>query len=221
MEEIWKDIQGYEGYYQVSNLGNIKSLARKIIRSDGVVQFRKERIMSKRICTDGYYMAKFNVDKKSECIAIHKLVAKHFIPNPNNLPEVNHKDCNRKNNCIDNLEWCTHQENVKYSWELGHYKGRFGKDNPNYGNDTLKRKYAENPELAKVLLARHGKQNGRCVPIRVTTKNEVKDFDYIGEVAEYLIANNFTNAKIDTIRNNITQAIKQNRKYLNCIFERI
>ena len=108
MEEIWKDIEGYEGYYQISNLGNVKSLARTIIRKDGITRFYKERIMDKRISTDGYYIAKLTVKRKSKCIGIHKLVAKAFILNPDNLPEVNHKDFDRKNNRVDNLEWCTH-----------------------------------------------------------------------------------------------------------------
>ena len=115
MEEIWKDIEGYEGYYQISNLGNVKSLARNVIRSDGVIQPHKERIMDKRVSIDGYYIAKLTVNRKSKSIGIHILVARHFIPNPDNLPEVNHKDLDRKNNRVDNLEWCTHQDNVRYS----------------------------------------------------------------------------------------------------------
>ncbi len=119
MEEIWKDIEGYEGLYQISNFGNVKSLERTIVKSDGVVQVRCERIMAKRESTDGYYIAKLNVNNHSKSVAIHILVAKHFIPNPNNYPEVNHLDCNRKNNRVDNLEWCTHQQNVEYSCLLG------------------------------------------------------------------------------------------------------
>ena len=96
MTEIWKDIQGYEGFYQISNLGNVKSLERVIDEGNGILQHRKERIMNKRESVDGYYVAKLNVNKKSKSIAIHILVARHFIDNPNNYPEVNHKDCNRK-----------------------------------------------------------------------------------------------------------------------------
>ena len=119
MVEIWKDIQGYEGYYQISNLGNVKSLDRVVDKGNGVFQHRKERIMNKRECTDGYYIAKLNVKKKSESIAIHILVARHFIDNPNNYPEVNHKDCNRNNNYYTNLEWVTTKENVYYAFSVG------------------------------------------------------------------------------------------------------
>ena len=221
MTEIWKDIQGYEGFYQISNLGNVKSLERVIDKGNGILQHRKERIMNKRESVDGYYIAKLNVNKKSTSIAIHILVARHFIDNPNNYPEVNHKDCNRKNNQVDNLEWCTHQQNVEHSKQLGHYKTKSGCDNPNYKNDTLKIKYKNNPTLAKINNSRPREQNGRCVKIRMINNDVIKDFNFIGEAAEYLIVNGYTNGKVNSIRSNITNAIKNNKKYLGCTFERL
>ena len=221
MTEIWKDIQGYEGFYQISNLGNVKSLERVIDKGNGILQHRKERIMNKRESVDGYYVAKLNVNKKSKSIAIHILVARHFIDNPNNYPEVNHKDCNRKNNQVDNLEWCTHQQNVEHSKQLGHYKTKSGCDNPNYKNDTLKIKYKNNPTLAKINNSRPREQNGRCVKIRIINNDVIKDFNFIGEAAEYLIVNGYTNGKVNSIRSNITNAIKNNKKYLGCTFERL
>ena len=221
MTEIWKDIQGYEGFYQISNLGNVKSLERVIDKGNGILQHRKERIMNKRESVDGYYVAKLNVNKKSKSIAIHILVARHFIDNPNNYPEVNHKDCNRKNNQVDNLEWCTHQQNVEYSKQLGHYKTKSGCDNPNYKNDTLKIKYKNNPTLAKINNSRPREQNGRCVKIRMINNDVIKDFNFIGEAAEYLIVNGYTNGNVNSIRSNIINAIKNNKKYLGCTFERL
>ena len=221
MTEIWKDIQGYEGFYQISNLGNVKSLERVVDKGNGILQHRKERIMNKRESVDGYYIAKLNVNKKSTSIAIHILVARHFIDNPNNYPEVNHKDCNRKNNQVDNLEWCTHQQNVEHSKQLGHYKTKSGCDNPNYKNDTLKIKYKNNPTLAKINNSRPREQNGRCVKIRMMNNDVIKDFNFIGEAAEYLIVNGYTDGKINSIRSNITNAIKNNKKYLGCTFERL
>ena len=221
MEEIWKDVEGYEGYYQISNLGNIRSLDRVITRSDGVTHLRKGRAMAKRISSDGYIIAKLSMNGKSKSIGVHILVARHFIPNPDNCPEVNHKDCNRKNNSVGNLEWCTHQQNVKYSADLGHYKGRNGELNPNYKNDALKKKYAENPELAKRLLRRPGEQNGRAVPIRMKSVCDTLDFKFIGEAAEYLRNNGYTASKVDTIRSRITESIKKKKPYLGCTFERI
>ncbi len=221
MKEIWKDIEGYEGYYQVSNLGNIRSLDRTIKRSDGVIHMRKGKAMAKRISTDGYVIAKLSMNGRSKSVGVHILVARHFIPNPNNYSEINHKDCNRKNNFVDNLEWCTHQQNVRYSAVLGHYKGRNGELNPNYKNDALKKKYAADPELAKRLLRRPREQNGRAVPVRMKSEHYTLDFKFIGEAAKYLKNNGYTNSKIDSIRSRITDSIKKKKTYLGYTFEKI
>lgn len=170
----------------------MKSLVRKIVKSDGVIQNRKEYLMKKRISSDGYYIAKLNVNKKSKSVAIHILVAQHFIPNPDPLYkiEVNHKDCNRINNCIDNLEWCTHKENVEYSAALGHYKTK--KDD----------------------------KNGRAVKVRIILEeNKYIDFNCMGQAAQYLIDNGYTNAKINSIRGSIKKAVAQKTKYLGLQFE--
>ena len=220
MEEIWKDIQGYEGFYQISNLGRVKSLERIVHKNNGVIQTRKERIMAERVSTDGYYIAKLTLDGYSKSIAIHRLVAIHFIPNPDNLPEVNHKDFDRTNNRVDNLEWCTHLENIRYSWAEGHYKGRFGKDNPNYGNTVLKERFANNPELAQTL-ARKGKQNGRCVAIKVIFPTYEKTFDYMGEAAQYLIDQGITKASVNSLRTRIGAILDTDRTYKGCKFKRV
>ena len=99
--EIWKDIEGYEGLYQVSNLGRVKSLARKTGN-----QYNKENILSKERTRKGYYRVQLTKNKEHKHYPIHRLVAIAFIPNPDNLPCVNHKDENKGNNCVYNLEWC-------------------------------------------------------------------------------------------------------------------
>ena len=111
--EVWKDIKGYEGKYQVSNLGRVKSLP-KYTYPRGYPQLRKEKIMKPSyVGKDRNYLAlKLNDGKQYK---VHRLVAEAFIPNPDNLPMVNHKDENPTNNCVDNLEWCTNSYNVKYS----------------------------------------------------------------------------------------------------------
>lgn len=115
MEEKWKDIEGYEGLYQVSNLGNVRSLYFK----NNICNIKK--IKNKKITKDkkGYCRVRLTKNKKFKSFLVHRLVAQAFIPNPNNYPIVNHKDENPTNNCIDNLEWCTNQYNLKYSnvWE--------------------------------------------------------------------------------------------------------
>lgn len=219
MEEIWKDIEGYVGFYQISNLGNVKSLERIVIRN-GIAQKRKERIMSKRKNDDGYYIAKLNLNKISKSISIHRLVAQAFIPNPLNLPEVNHKDCNRTNNCVNNLEWCTHTDNIQHSAKLGRYPKRFGSENPNYGNHSLHNKYIANQELRK-LQSRPKDKNGMAKRIEMLdlNMNPYKTFEWIGECSEYLIKNNITRSNsINSVRTAISLSIKKNKKYYNYYF---
>ena len=111
--EIWKDIKGYEHLYQVSNLGRVKSLP-KYSNSKGYLELRKEKVLKpyKTGRKRNYLTVRF-LDGKA--YKVHRLVAEAFIPNPDNLPQVNHKDENPSNNNVDNLEWCTNAYNVKYS----------------------------------------------------------------------------------------------------------
>lgn len=112
--EIWKDIEGYEGLYQVSNEGRVKSLQREIVYKDGRKKVLEEKILHNLLSDLGYYhviLSKNGVPKRYK---VHRLVAKAFIANPNNLPVINHKDENPKNNVVENLEWCTQGYNVRY-----------------------------------------------------------------------------------------------------------
>ena len=109
VEEIWADINGFEGLYQISNLGNVKALP-KLING----RHRKERIMKSQLKKDGYLDVLLSKNNKRDRHLIHKLVAIAFIPNPNNYSCVNHKDENKINNFIMNLEWCDHKYNNAY-----------------------------------------------------------------------------------------------------------
>lgn len=109
MEEIWRDIDGYEGLYKVSNLGNIKSLN---YRRTG-----KEEILKAEI-NNGYLYVILYKERKIKLYLVHRLVAIAFIPNPYNLPEINHKDEDRTNNIVSNLEWCNRQYNNIYGKRL-------------------------------------------------------------------------------------------------------
>ena len=114
MEE-WRDIEGYEGLYQVSNEGRVKSVGRVIVRSNGRRQIIRERILAPATNCFGYkYVNLRTQGVGGKSITIHRLVAKAFVPNPNNLPEVNHKDECKENNSADNLEWCDRKYNVNY-----------------------------------------------------------------------------------------------------------
>lgn len=112
MEEIFRDIPKFEGLYQVSNYGNIKSYTRKRLGRGGSVRICPGKILRHKIDNRGYHQIDlFDLNGKSHRFLIHRLVAEIFLVNPNNLSQVNHKDNNPSNNCIDNLEWCSNYEN--------------------------------------------------------------------------------------------------------------
>lgn len=115
-KEIWKDVKDYEGYYQISNLGNVRCLDRTVIGKDGRKQFKKGCNMkiqhNKKV--NIYEVGLYKNNKRKMC-KIHRLVAGAFIENdnPENKITVNHKDGNRSNNCVNNLEWASYSENEK------------------------------------------------------------------------------------------------------------
>lgn len=124
MKEIWKDIEGYEGY-QVSNLGNVRSF-----------KYGKMRFLKPCSDKNGYLIVTLYKNSSSKKCKVHRLVAMAFIPNPNNLSMVNHKDENPSNNIVSNLEWC----NASY--------------NNNYGtrNERISKKHLNEPSLSKVVI---------------------------------------------------------------------
>ena len=131
MAEEWKDITGYEGMYQISNLGNVRSLVRD--RCNGGVL--KEKILRNRPSKSRtgavYYQVALFKNGKRKNFSVHRLVANEFIPNTENKPFINHIDGNPSNNHVSNLEWCTPKENTIHAWEMGLCKNslHFGKDN--------------------------------------------------------------------------------------------
>ena len=113
----WQDIAGYEGLYQVSDEGDIVSLAKEVKLGNKVLH-KKQKPM--RLGLRGrkgllYHVINLSKDGVSQRFAVHRLVAQAFLPNPDNLPEINHKDENPLNNRVENLEWCTRQYNIEYS----------------------------------------------------------------------------------------------------------
>lgn len=128
-DEIWKDIPGYEGLYQVSNLGRVRSLDKIVYCTNQygtkATRLRKSKIFSLAKQNNGYLIATINRKTKK----VHRLVAMTFIPNPDNLPQVNHKDGNKENNNVDNLEWCDQIYNMKHAVKNNLFHKYFGKDN--------------------------------------------------------------------------------------------
>lgn len=126
MEEIWKDVKGYEGYYQVSNLGRVRSLPRN----------KGKRVYGGKILKqvdrgNGYLCISLSKNnQKSPLISVHQLVAQAFIDNPNNLPQVNHIDGNKQNNRADNLEWSNASMQAIHAFSLGLRKQTKGADDP-------------------------------------------------------------------------------------------
>jgi hypothetical protein len=127
MQEIWKDIKDYEGLYQISNLGKIKSLARKTNN-----QFCKEDIILKLwLSPTGYLVINLHKNGKMKYFTVHRLVLKNFVSNPLNKLEINHKDGNKQNNNLNNLEWATSSENHKHAFKLNLMDNK-GEQNPQH-----------------------------------------------------------------------------------------
>lgn len=136
MQEIWVDIKGHDSNYRISTLCNVISLS----RFDKRGFLRKEKILKHVINRHGYVDISLGQQKKK----LHRLMAEAFIPNPDNKPCINHKDGNKLNNSVYNLEWCTHSENVYHAYSIGlmipkelkeghPMYGKKGKDHPMYG----------------------------------------------------------------------------------------
>ncbi len=116
MNEIWRDIAGYEGLYQVSSLGRIKSL-RRYKQNHGKLQLIKEQIKSCRIDNNGYLVLDLYRNNKPKTIRVHRLVAGAFVDNLENKKTVNHIDGDKTNNCVENLEWATSKEQTVHVYD--------------------------------------------------------------------------------------------------------
>ena len=118
----FRSIQDYEGLYEISDTGVVRSLDRYVERHDGVIQFFHGKILSQYTDKLGYKFVALSKDGHPISYAVHRLVAQTFLPNTRNLPEVNHKDFNTGNNSVSNLEWCDRKYNVRYSKNAGRLK---------------------------------------------------------------------------------------------------
>lgn len=157
MKEIWKEInwiKGYEGLYQISNLGNVIS--------NNYRHKKEEHQIKTFVNKHGYFAVVLKANGNQKNMLVHRLVATAFIENPNNFPLVNHKDEDKKNNSVDNLEWCTHKYNINYSME---------KRGKNYNSQKRKRQ--------KFTPHKHTKK------VRQINTNEVviKEYENVSEAA--------------------------------------
>lgn len=133
-EEIWRDIKGFEGLYQVSNLGRVKSVERLTIRNGRNYPI-KEKLLSLHHDKDGYIVVSLSNLGKSSPYKVHRLVCEAFLPNPENKPCVDHISTIKDDNRVENLRWCTHKENcnnpISHQKLLNTIQPRYSKDNPN------------------------------------------------------------------------------------------
>jgi hypothetical protein len=140
INEIWLPIIGYENCYKISNQGQVKSLSRSIRRTT------PEKILKLQFNTKGYQMVTLYNETGRKQHAIQRLVAKAFIPNPENKPQVNHIDGDKTNNSVDNLEWSTSKENLDHAVKLGLKASAKGESN------SMSKLTAETIKLAKTML---------------------------------------------------------------------
>lgn len=122
--EEWIDAKGFEGFYEVSNLGLIRRKKCETIYKDGRVAHFSQTILKPAVNKKGYLMVYLSVGSKKYTKSVHRIVAESWIVNPENKSTVNHIDCNKLNNCISNLEWATNKENMAHAFANGIYKER-------------------------------------------------------------------------------------------------
>ena len=178
MKEMWKDIPGYERLYQVSNLGNVRSLN---YNRTGEIKLLKQSTNKHE-----YKLVSLCKNGKTKTCKVHRLVAIAFIPNPNNLPIINHKDEDKTNNNVNNLEWCTYEYNVNY----GTRNERTGESHKGKSfSEEHKKKISEKIRGEKhPNYGKKGKDSSNAKAILMYDKegNFIKRFECIVDANEYL-----------------------------------
>lgn len=172
--EIWKDIEGFEGVYQISNYGRVKSLRKKC----GTI-IKEESMRKLSLTRDGYYKVRLIRGDKDVTTRVHRLVAKAFIPNPENKETVNHIDGNKLNNHVDNLEWSTRHEQLQHAYDLGLKKPHRGAKNSqakltNEQAEEIRRtyvKHSKNGKSSSVALAKKYGVTNRVILLIVNNKS--------------------------------------------------
>ena len=205
---MWKELL-YEGNnYLVSDTGDICRNGRQLHPCLDSCGYRR--------------ISMYKADGTLTCLRIGRAVAMAFLPNddPETKTEVNHKDYNRANDRIENLEWISHIENVRYS--VKNRPDVSGNKNPNFGNRKLSAWYADHPEDALEKQSRKGAGNGRATRIKVFRDGVMLgDFAYITLCCEFLNTYFNTNCLIDSLRSKISAVMRENRTYKGLTFEKL
>lgn len=159
--EIWRLYQEFD-FIEVSTLGRVRTLDRVVSNGKGT-RVEKGMILKQWLNKRGYLRVAFRKDSKLVNKPVHRLVAQTFIPNPDNLPQVNHKDCNPQNNSVSNLEWCTHEYNIEY-------REKYGKSSAEVSGCPV---YAVNLDTLKISKFKSQREAGRALGIVNQSINSV------------------------------------------------
>lgn len=137
--EIWKPVVGYEGFYEVSNLGRVKSLPRWVNTANGGKQYRPGEVLKPQF-NGAYYHVRLSVYHKIKIFLVHRLVATSFIDSIDGSPWVNHKNGIKTDNRVENLEWSNVSDNTAHAYRIGLANPLTGKNHPHYGKESVRRK---------------------------------------------------------------------------------
>ena len=182
MTEIWKPVVGYLGFYEISNLGRVKSLKDNLGRD-------RELILKPQKRKDGY----FTIELKRSTKFLHRIVAEAFIPNPENKPQVNHKDSNRENNQTGNLEWVTASENILHGYKYGNIKPTRHRLGAQTGEGEFRQIYLDQRRNRWVASVEYLNEKGKKVGRKTFSIKK-----YGSETAKLLAANS-VNEMLDSI----------------------
>lgn len=213
MNETWKDIKGYESAYQISNYGRVRSLD----RTDALGRFKKGQILSIGDNGYGYKTVSLYKDSKQKTMYVHRLVAQAFIDNPDNLPQVNHKDENTNNNNVDNLEWCTNEYNSNYGNHKKHlseaHKGKvLSEEHKKNIGKASKEKWEDENYRNRIIETRIGSKHSEETKIKMSEKAKKNKVRCI-ETGEVFDSMKEAGKRYNRSSSNLSKAIKKNSSF--------